>query len=225
MNISQQIDFIEAAANPFPLQASFKKADGGGYECKMCGAKVKDQAACTDHLLMKHREMEGREFSEKRRKNLAKSGDAMPGGGFPIVNKEDLANAKRAIGRAKNPAAARRHINKRAKELGAKPIGAQVEFSPAMRLRMPKKAGEGTTTENPQYTGGQPPLQARGFGMKKGSSCGHHGFALHKGAGYAKKAASMGHRIPLSAAALIQRRPIRDRKKTGQAFSGYKVIL
>ena len=67
--------------------------------------------------------LEARDFSEGRRKKLAKSGAAMPGGGFPIVNREDLANAKQAIGRAKNPAAARRHINDRAKALGAKPIG------------------------------------------------------------------------------------------------------
>jgi hypothetical protein len=70
--------------------------------------------------------MEAREFSQKKRKKLAKSGAAMPHGGFPIVNRQDLKNAERAIGRAKNPAAARRHINERAKALGAKPIGAEV---------------------------------------------------------------------------------------------------
>jgi hypothetical protein len=67
--------------------------------------------------------IQARDFSQGSRKKLAKSGDAMPGGGFPIVNTQDLKNAKRAIGRAKNPAAARRHINERAKALGAKPIG------------------------------------------------------------------------------------------------------
>jgi hypothetical protein len=52
-----------------------------------------------------------------------RKGDTMPGGGFPIANKSDLRNAKRDIGRAKNPAAARAWVNKRARQLGAAPIG------------------------------------------------------------------------------------------------------
>jgi hypothetical protein len=63
-------------------------------------------------------EIAARDFSEKKRKKLAKTGAALPGGGFPIVNKQDLKNAERAIGRAKNPAAAKAHIAKRAKALG-----------------------------------------------------------------------------------------------------------
>lgn len=63
-------------------------------------------------------EVDAREFSDKKRKKLAKSGVAMPHGGFPIQNKQDLKNAERAIGRAKNPAATRRHIRKRAAALG-----------------------------------------------------------------------------------------------------------
>jgi uncharacterized protein len=59
-----------------------------------------------------------REFSTEQRQNLAKSGAAMPGGGFPIKSEQDLKNAIRAIGRAKDPAAAKAHIKKRAKALG-----------------------------------------------------------------------------------------------------------
>src|ERR1035437_9679680 len=246
MNIRQTIGFIAASANAFPLKASFSEIQGG-YACKMCGAKMKDQNACTDHLLAHHREMEAREFSEGKRKSLAKSGAAMPGGGFPIVNRGDLANAKQAIGRAKNPAAARAHINERAKTLGAKPIGAQTEFSPSMRLRMPKKAGT-SISESPQYTGGQPPLQAKkdeccegcneskkmeGFGMniRRGgmghsSGCSSHGF--RRGSGYDGKAAKMGHRMPLSAAAerpvIIVQRPSGRRRQTGYSFRGYQVV-
>lgn len=62
-------------------------------------------------------------------------GETMKGGSFPIRNKEDLANAKQSVGRAKNPEAARRWIDKRAKELGAAPIG---------------KADGGPTTPPPQ---------------------------------------------------------------------------
>ena len=42
----------------------------------------------------------------------------MPDGSFPIVTEEDLHNAIRAHGRAKNPDAAKAHIKARAKEMG-----------------------------------------------------------------------------------------------------------
>jgi hypothetical protein len=53
------------------------------------------------------------------RDKLAKEGKALPEGGFPIANTEDLKKAVRALGRATNPAAAKRHIIKRARELDA----------------------------------------------------------------------------------------------------------
>ena len=59
------------------------------------------------------------QFSASRRRTLAKSGAAMRHGGFPILSAKDLDNAIQAIGRAKNPAEAKRHIVKRAKALGA----------------------------------------------------------------------------------------------------------
>src|SRR5579885_301350 len=59
-----------------------------------------------------------RDFSEKDRKKLAKKGEAMPDGGYPIANEGDLKNAIKAYGRAKNPEAVKRHIKSRAKSLG-----------------------------------------------------------------------------------------------------------
>lgn len=59
-----------------------------------------------------------RDFSVEERRRLAKSGEAMPDGSFPIVTRDDLENAIRAIGRASNPDAAKAHIKKRAKALG-----------------------------------------------------------------------------------------------------------
>lgn len=59
-----------------------------------------------------------RDFSEDERRRLAKSGEAMPDGSYPIVTREDLENAIQAIGRAKDPAAAKVHIKKRARALG-----------------------------------------------------------------------------------------------------------
>jgi len=60
-----------------------------------------------------------RDFSTAARKSAAKSGAAMPDGSYPIENTKDLKNAIQAIGRAKNPAAVKAHIRKRAKALGA----------------------------------------------------------------------------------------------------------
>ena len=59
-----------------------------------------------------------REFSQEERERLAKSGEAMPDGSFPIVTREDLENAIQAIGRASDPEAAKRHTKKRARALG-----------------------------------------------------------------------------------------------------------
>ena len=59
-----------------------------------------------------------KEFSTERRETLATEGKAMKGGGFPIENESDLKNAIHAIGRAKNPKAAKAHIKKRARALG-----------------------------------------------------------------------------------------------------------
>jgi len=59
-----------------------------------------------------------RDFSADQRKEAADKGQAMPDGSFPIENGADLKNAIRAIGRAKDPAAAKKHIKSRAKALG-----------------------------------------------------------------------------------------------------------
>jgi hypothetical protein len=59
-----------------------------------------------------------RDFNTAAREKDAKSGAAMPDGSFPILNAEDLMNAIHAIGRAKDPAAVKAHIRKRASALG-----------------------------------------------------------------------------------------------------------
>lgn len=61
------------------------------------------------------------------RKEAQNKGETMPGGSFPIRNASDLSNAKHDVGRASNPAAARRWINKRAKELGEPGLGKSKE--------------------------------------------------------------------------------------------------
>ena len=58
-------------------------------------------------------------FSDDERKRLAQEGKAMPDGGYPIRNREDLVNAVRAYGRGGNKPEVKKWIKKRAKELDA----------------------------------------------------------------------------------------------------------
>lgn len=63
--------------------------------------------------------LDKREFSDKQRQHAADTGAAMPGGGYPIENEQDLKNAVQAFGRAKDKEATKKHIIGRAKALGA----------------------------------------------------------------------------------------------------------
>ena len=81
-------------------------------------AKTADKAA-EDALLETVADMEKREFNADERKSAAKAGAALPDGSFPIKTVGDLKNAVKAYGRAKDKAAAKAHIIKRAKALGA----------------------------------------------------------------------------------------------------------
>jgi hypothetical protein len=60
-----------------------------------------------------------RDVDQAERDRLKDDGKAMPDGSFPIANKDDLGNAIQSVGRAKDQDAAKRHIRKRAKDLGA----------------------------------------------------------------------------------------------------------
>lgn len=59
-----------------------------------------------------------RMYSREQRQQMAENGDALPDGSFPIADQADLENAIVALPRAKDQAAAKAHIMKRAKELG-----------------------------------------------------------------------------------------------------------
>jgi hypothetical protein len=60
---------------------------------------------------------EAADLHTAQRDALAKKGVALKDGSFPIRNRTDLSKAIRALGRAKNRAAAKRHILKRARAL------------------------------------------------------------------------------------------------------------
>src|SRR5262245_4222598 len=82
----------------------------GGDKLKIGDEEVDDECEDSGYF--------DREFSTKQREKMAKKGQAMPHGGFPIAHGGDLRNAIKAIGRAKNPGAAKAHIKKRARALG-----------------------------------------------------------------------------------------------------------
>ena len=58
-----------------------------------------------------------KDYSPEQRDRMAKNGEALPDGSFPIADCADLENAIQAFGRAKDKEAAKRHIKKRAKAL------------------------------------------------------------------------------------------------------------
>lgn len=58
-----------------------------------------------------------KDFYTKERESLAKKDEALPDGSFPIRNKQDLKDAIRSFGRAKDKEKAKSWITKRAKEL------------------------------------------------------------------------------------------------------------
>jgi hypothetical protein len=73
----------------------------------------------TERMLVRVEELvEKRDFSDKEREHLAGTGAAMPDGSYPIKTVQDLRNAIHAIGRAKDPAAVKAHIRRRAQALG-----------------------------------------------------------------------------------------------------------
>lgn len=92
-----------------------------------CGRSFVSFDLLGEHLKKVHSQSEAsardavdqsRKFNTKQRKAAASKGQAMKDGSFPIANEQDLKNAISAFGRAKNKAAAKAHIIKRAKALG-----------------------------------------------------------------------------------------------------------
>ncbi len=60
-----------------------------------------------------------RDYSQEERDNMAKTGEAMADGSFPIKDKEDLENAVKLVHMSDHPDKAKEHVKKRAKALGA----------------------------------------------------------------------------------------------------------
>ena len=82
------------------------------------GWTAEDQAQWSDYQKALFPVIEKKKYTDDERKDMAAKGEAMSAGGFPIKDEDDLKNAIQAIGRAKDPTAAKTHIKARAKALG-----------------------------------------------------------------------------------------------------------
>lgn len=67
--------------------------------------------------------MAPKKYTKAQRQKAKAKGATMADGSFPVETPADLARAKHAIGRAKNPAAAKAHVNRRARALGKPGVG------------------------------------------------------------------------------------------------------
>lgn len=87
-----------------------------------------------------------KDYSPEERDQMAKDGEAMPDGSFPIADCADLDNAIQSVGRAKDQEAAKKHIKKRAKALKC-----DVEFPDGWAV---EESDEPTIGEEDQKTAG-----------------------------------------------------------------------
>lgn len=108
-------------------------------------AAVKPKKAKKAKTKASNADVEKRQFTQEQRDDAAESGDALPDGSFPIKTVGDLKNAIRAVGRAKDPAKAKAHIRRRAKDLGRPELAANLKDATADTT----KAGDGEQTHDP----------------------------------------------------------------------------
>ena len=117
-------EIVEVSLVDRPANASckFMLAKGAGMEIADVGETV--EVAKADEPVsepVQPREDEDdaykAAYSDDERTAMAKEGDALPDGSYPIANKADLQNAISSFGRAKDPAKVRAHIIQRAKAL------------------------------------------------------------------------------------------------------------
>lgn len=108
-----------------------------GYDEYLSGDETEEIEAEAAEIALK------RAFSDESRTRMAEEGTAMPDGSFPIASEEDLKNAIMAHGRASDIEAAKRHIMKRAKDMGAEAM-IPAEWLAGKKNLITEGDGEGT---------------------------------------------------------------------------------
>ena len=170
--MAQAVDLISksgppAARDGFSLPAKPNNSQPSPKDPETQNNKA--SGACEEHGVIGCKDcMDKREFSDKERQAAARSGAAEPSGSFPIKNKEDLNNARQAVGRAKNPAATRAHIRSRAQALGVK-LPAKWKKKQALKLlkRSEKSVGK---SANLSLLSLSPPAQKSSFLVLPGAA-------------------------------------------------------
>ena len=102
-----ETSLVDYPANPTCTFTLAKRANAAG-----------ELAADGEIMVVREAWTAKRDYSDDERASMADSGEAMPDGSFPIKTKADLQNAISSYGRAKDAAAAKKHIIQRAKDLG-----------------------------------------------------------------------------------------------------------
>lgn len=110
---------LELAKMHDSLDKLEKSMDGSGDESHNCPCAGQSDCQCDDSMHQEDEDWAKRDYSPEQRRAMARRGQAMPDGSFPIGNRADLGNAIQSVGRAANYDAARRHIIGRARALGA----------------------------------------------------------------------------------------------------------
>jgi hypothetical protein len=129
--VRDRLKMIAALAVPIPgypiPQVAVTAAGDVPTALIMAGYTEEEPMATRDRSYIRKRKMISKSltaaastFTAEQRRELAKSGEAMPDGSFPIRNCQDWQDAKRSIGRTPPGKRARviAHINKRGKALG-----------------------------------------------------------------------------------------------------------
>ena len=104
---AEKPDGVASVNDSRPNENVTRKTEDDSTPCKAHGVIGCEKCA-----------VEKRDFDAAQRREAADTGAAMPDGSFPIKNGEDLKNAVRLAGHAKEPAKAKAHIKSRAKALG-----------------------------------------------------------------------------------------------------------
>jgi len=112
MNCKNCVFYEEGKCELLPME------DAEVSESAVCKFWIIPEEMLKEGKMTDPMELEKRDYNAKQRRAMAGRGQAMPDGSYPIANEQDLRNAIQAFGRAKNPAATKRHIITRARALG-----------------------------------------------------------------------------------------------------------
>lgn len=110
-----EVSVVDRPSNP---SAKFMMAKGSGLEIEETAEVITIEAPTSEENAQVG-DVNKKAYSDDERASMAKEGNALPDGSYPIANKADLKNAISSFGRAKDPAKVKAHIIARAKALDA----------------------------------------------------------------------------------------------------------